>query len=125
MKESFERLLKFNVKLNPNNTDLCCREITWCGRLISEPGIRFDDSRIQALLQRPEPTTADQLHKFVCAANWIRKTIPRYAEAVSLLQELQKSLKSEPGSMKQSKLKKLAIGERLTDEHNQCFQELK
>jgi len=27
--------------------------------------------------------------------------------------------------MKQSKLKKLAIGERWTDEHNQCCQEIK
>ena len=28
-KQSFERLRKFNVKLNPNKTDLCSREITW------------------------------------------------------------------------------------------------
>ena len=61
LKQSFERLRKFNVKLNPNKTDLCSCEITWCGRKISEAGIRFDDSRIQALLRHPEPTTADQV----------------------------------------------------------------
>jgi hypothetical protein len=33
-------------------------------------------------------------------------------------------LQSAAGSIKQSKLKKLAIGERWTDELNQCFQEL-
>ena len=124
MKKSFERLRKFNVKLNPNKTDLCSREVTWCGRKISESGIGFDDSRIQALLHLPERTTADQLQKFVCAANLIRMTISVYAEAVFLLQELLKSLQSEAESMEQSKLKKLAIGARWTDEHNQCFQQL-
>jgi len=60
LKQSFERLRKFNVKLIPKKTDLCSREITWCERKICEAGFRFDDSRIQALLQLPEPTTADQ-----------------------------------------------------------------
>ena len=59
LKQSFERLRKFNVKLNPNKTDLCSREITCRGRKISGAGIRFDGSRIQALLQLPKPTTAD------------------------------------------------------------------
>ena len=91
LKQSFERMRKFNVQLNPNKTDLCSREITLCERKISETGIRFDDSRIKALPQLPEPTTADQLQKFVCAANRVRKIIPRYAEAVFFLQELLKS----------------------------------
>ena len=92
LKQSFERLRQLNVKLNSNKTDLCSRVITWCGRNISEAGIRFDHSRNQALLQLPEPTTADQVQKFVCAVSCKRRTIPRYAEAVSLLQELLKSL---------------------------------
>ena len=81
-----------NVKLNPNKTNPCSREITWCGRKISEAGIRFDDSCMQVLLQLPEPTRADQLQKFFCASNWIRTKINRYAEAVSLLQESLKYL---------------------------------
>jgi len=80
---------------------------------------------MQALLQFPDRTTTAQLHQFFCAANWIRTTIPRYAEAVSCLQELLKSWQSEAGSMKQLKRKKLEIGALWTDEHNQCFQELK
>jgi hypothetical protein len=59
LRQAFERLRKFNVKLNPNKTDLCSREITCRGRKISGAGIRFDGSRIQALLQLPKPTTAD------------------------------------------------------------------
>jgi len=124
-RQSFQRLRKFNVKLNPNKTQLFSREITWCGRKVSKIGIRFHDTPIQAFQQLPEPTTADQMQKLVCAANWIRTTIPRYAEAVSLLQKFLKSLQNEAGSMKQSKLKKLVIAERWTDEHNQCFQDLK
>jgi hypothetical protein len=80
---------------------------------------------MQALLQFPDRTTTAQLHQFFCAAHWIRTTIPRYAEAVSCLQELLKSWQSEAGSMKQLKRKKLEIGALWTYEHNQCFQELK
>jgi hypothetical protein len=34
---------------------------------ISEAGMRFDDSRIQALLHLPEATTADQLKICQCS----------------------------------------------------------
>ena len=74
--------------LNRNETDLRSRGITRCERKISEARILFDYSRTQALLQLPEPTKTDEPEQFLCAASWIRTTIPRYAEAVSLPQEL-------------------------------------
>jgi hypothetical protein len=97
LKEFLDCLRTFNVKLSPNKTDLCCREIKWCGRKISEAGNRFEDSRVQKWLQLPKLTTAEQLQKFVCDGKWIGTTIP--SEAVSFLQELLKSLQSEGGSM--------------------------
>jgi len=49
LEEVFQRLQKFNVKLNPQKTDLCSKEITWCGRKISVEGIKFDPDMIEIL----------------------------------------------------------------------------
>jgi hypothetical protein len=77
--EVFQRLRKFNVKLNFQKTDLYSKEITWCGRKISVEGIKFDPKMIESLLSLPEPENAANLQNFLCGANWIRSSVPEYA----------------------------------------------
>jgi hypothetical protein len=84
----FQRLRKFNVKLNSQDTDLYCKEITWCGRKIYVEGIKFDPEMIESLLILPEPENAANLQKFLCGANWMRSSIPEFAMVVAPLQEL-------------------------------------
>jgi hypothetical protein len=79
LEEAFQRLRKFNVKLNPQKTDLCSKEITWYGRKNSVEGIKFDPEIIESLLSLPEPENAANLLKLLCGANWIRSSIPEYA----------------------------------------------
>ena len=76
LEEVFQRLRKFSVKLNPQKTDLCSKEITWCGRKISVEGIRFNPEVIASLFSLPEPENAANLQKFLCGANWIKSIIP-------------------------------------------------
>jgi hypothetical protein len=66
LQEVFQGLRKFNVKLNPQKTDLCSKEITWFGRKISVEGIKFDPEMIESLLSLPEPENAAKLQKFLC-----------------------------------------------------------
>jgi hypothetical protein len=101
----FKRLLDQNVKLNPKKTDVCLREITWCGRRISEQGVTFDPAMIDGLTNLEEPTNAGQLQKFLCGANWIIPCLPHYAREVSLLHELLSSIQEYIGSLKPSQLK--------------------
>jgi hypothetical protein len=67
-KEVFQRLRKFNVKFNPQKTDLCSKEITWCCRKISVECIEFDSEMIETLLSLPEPENAANFQKFLCGA---------------------------------------------------------
>jgi hypothetical protein len=65
LEEAFQRLRKINVKLNPQKTDLCSKEMTWCGRKISVEGIMFDSEMIERLLNLPEPENEANLQKFL------------------------------------------------------------
>jgi hypothetical protein len=61
LEEVFQRLQKFNVKLKPQKTNLCSKEITWCCRKISVEGIKFDPEMIEILLSLLEPENAENV----------------------------------------------------------------
>ena len=88
LEEVFQSLGKFNVKLNPQKTELCSKEITWCGRQISVEGVKFDPEMIESLFILPDPENAGNPQKFHYQANWIRSSISEYAMKVAHLQEL-------------------------------------
>ena len=118
LEEVFQRLRKFNVKLNPQKTDLCSKEITWFGRKISVEGIKFDPEMIESLLSLPEPENAANLQKFLCGANSIRSSIPEYAMEVAPLQELMGEIMRSTGSAKSSMLKSVQLKEIWKEEHS-------
>ena len=125
MEEVFQRLRKFNVKLNPQKTDLCSTEITWCDRKISVEGIQFDSEMIESSLSLPEPENATNFQKFLCRANWIRSSIPEYATEVAPLQELMGEVMRSTGSAKSFKLKSVQLKEIWKEEHSRCFERMK
>ena len=60
IRDGFSRLSLFNIKLNPLITDLVAKDISWCGRKISEKGVSYDESRISGLANLPVPENAAQ-----------------------------------------------------------------
>ena len=125
LEEVFQKLRKFNVKLNPQKTDLRSKEITWCGGKISVDGIKFDPEMIESLLILPEPEHAANLQKFLCGAKWIRSSIPEYATEVAPLQELMGEVMRSTGSAKSFKLKSVQLKEIWKEEHFKCFKRMK
>ncbi len=57
----------------------------WCGRIISEEGIKHDPARITALTELPEPKTAKELQQLPCAVIWMHTSIPGYNVIVAPL----------------------------------------
>jgi len=76
----------------PQEMNFCSKEITWCRRNISVEGIKFDPEMIESLFSLPEPENVANLQKFLCAANWIRSSIPEYAMMVAPLQEIMREI---------------------------------
>ena len=63
-------------------------EVKWCGRIISEKGVRLDPLRLSALQQWDEPKTAGELSEFVHCCRWMATSIPAFTERVEVLNEL-------------------------------------
>ena len=85
---------KHKLKLNPSKCELWKTEIKWCGRIISGKGVKNDPARIEALTKIPYPTTCGELQQFLCAANWMRTSMPNYSQIVaSLTTKLDESMR--------------------------------
>ena len=63
----FERLRKFDMKLNPKKSDLFAQHIIWGGRKISNDGVSFDSSYLIGIAELPRPETAKQLQHLLSA----------------------------------------------------------
>ena len=99
--DTYEALFKLcsesNLRLHAAKCHLYKTTVRWCGRLSNEKGVRMDPSNMQAILDMAPPTTADQLQKFVCAANWMHSTIPEYTPLMEPLSTLLESIYSRVG----------------------------
>ncbi|KAH9147018.1 hypothetical protein AeNC1_019451, partial [Aphanomyces euteiches] len=78
----FDLVSQYGFKLCPTKTKLYTKQVKWCGRYLSESGVKQDPERIQALCAIPVPTNAGEQQQFICATNWLRESITEYAQTV-------------------------------------------
>jgi hypothetical protein len=57
----------------------------YCGRLITEDGLRFDPMNMEALQTMQEPQNGADLAQNVAAVNWMQSAIPNYSKHVAHL----------------------------------------
>ena len=82
LREIFQRCRDFNLRISPVKSNLGLTSIKWCGRIISGNGIKFDPEMIRGLINLKRPRTAGELQHLLAASNWIRTSLPQYAETV-------------------------------------------
>ena len=71
LQKFFAYCVEYNLKLHPSKCILYVTEIRWCGRIISEQGIKFDPRRLSGLVQMEPPTHGAHLQQFLCAMQWL------------------------------------------------------
>lgn len=92
----FERLRKYNLKLNPSKCNFFQTEVTYLGHKITDKGILPDDTKFKVVRDYPTPTNADDVRRFVAFCNYYRKFVPNFAKIAKPLNELlQKNFKFE------------------------------
>lgn len=84
----FSQCQKYGLKLHAKKCDLFLKEAPFCGRLIDESGIKFNPRDLATLLNMRKPEFASDLQQFLCASNWMRRSIPEYAKTIAPLHAL-------------------------------------
>lgn len=88
--KTFDRLRKYNLKVNPLKCNFLKTEVTYLGHLITNEGIKTDPKKYDVVKNYPEPTSADEAKRFIAFCNYYRRFIPKFAEIAKPLNNLSK-----------------------------------
>lgn len=94
LKNVFDRLEEYNLKLQPEKCQFMCREINYLGHIISKDGILPDPKKIRAVQQFPLPKTVRQIKSFLGLASYYRRFIKNFSKLAEPMNKLLK--KGEP-----------------------------
>jgi hypothetical protein len=114
---------RYGFTLNPAKSTLFVLNVKWYGRMIDADGIKEDVSRIQALLDIPEPQNADELQRFLCPVGWMCTAIPDYARIAKTL--LQDKLEQALTGKTKKKITAAGIAIQLNQDESRCLTAIK
>jgi RNase H-like domain found in reverse transcriptase/Reverse transcriptase (RNA-dependent DNA polymerase)/Integrase zinc binding domain/Chromo (CHRromatin Organisation MOdifier) domain len=98
LEEFFKRIHGSGLKLHAEKCTLFATQIEFCGRIISDSGVRYAPKSMQTLQEMLPPSTGAELAQYMGAVNWMRSSIPNYAEKVAPLQALLEQVYDAAGS---------------------------
>ena len=75
LKKLFERLRKFQLKLNPAKCTFGATSGKLLGFIVSERGIEVDPDKIKAIQELPPPRTQKEVRGFLGRLNYIARFI--------------------------------------------------
>jgi len=71
----FERLRKYQLRLNPAKCTFGVKSRKLMGFIVSQRGIKVDPEKVKAILEMPEPRTEKQVRGFLGCLNYIARFI--------------------------------------------------
>ncbi|SNX85308.1 uncharacterized protein MEPE_04017 [Melanopsichium pennsylvanicum] len=77
-------------------------EITFCGQVVGQNGIRIDPSRLKAIVDWPKPTTVRELMVFRGICSYLCSKIPCFAKVFAPLDELTQKVEDYDQSLDQA-----------------------
>ncbi|CAF1020808.1 unnamed protein product [Brachionus calyciflorus] len=89
LKQVFDKLREYNLKLNPEKCNWMKESIKILGHIIDKDGIKMDPEIIKAIKNFKKPKTLKQLQTFLGLANYYRRFVEGYAKIAPQLHALQ------------------------------------
>lgn len=83
-----ERLEKFGLRANLNKCDFFQTQVSYCGHMISEEGLKKSPDKVNAVLKAPRPENLQQLRSFLGLVNYNRSFLPNLSTVLGPLNEL-------------------------------------
>ena len=75
LRKLFERLRKFQLKLNPVKCTFGATFEKWLGFVVSKKGIKIDPDKVRAIQDLPPPRTLKEVRSFIGRLNYITRFI--------------------------------------------------
>jgi hypothetical protein len=87
----FQRMVQFNVSLNPKKCILGFQEVEYVGHVINSEGLRMSDEKIKKIIDFQLPTRGRELKSFLGLANYFRDHIGNYSSMTKPLFDMIKN----------------------------------
>jgi hypothetical protein len=88
LKQVFERMDRYHIKLKPSKCRFGLSSVEYCGRVISKYGLSMSEKKIASVINFPEPVFAKEMKSFLGLANYFREFVPNHSTVVQPLQAL-------------------------------------
>ncbi|KAL1448524.1 hypothetical protein WDU94_006581 [Cyamophila willieti] len=110
LRKVFDRLRKFNLKIQLDKSEFLRKEVEYLGHVVTTEGVRPNPVKIEAIRQYPIPKTTTQIKSFLGLLGYYRRFIKDFAK---LTKPLTKCLKKD------------AVIDIQNLEYKQCFEKCK
>jgi hypothetical protein len=84
----FKKFFQHALVLHAAKCNLYGTEVRYYGRVITAEGVRYDPRTMSTLQQMGTPQNGGDLLQCVATLNWIRSSLPLFAEKAAPLQDL-------------------------------------
>jgi len=88
LRKVLQRLIDFNVTLNPNKCQIGLEEVEYVGHTVSAQGTHFSREKLQKVIDFTRPKTGKQLRSFLGLANYFREHVNNHSSRVEPLTRL-------------------------------------
>src|SRR6185437_7692987 len=97
LRKFFERLRKYNMRLNPSKCAFGVTSGKLLGYVISSSGIEINPTKIKAIMSMPPPKTEKQIRGFIGRLQYISRFIKTDNDMRTNLQKAQEECTSDMG----------------------------
>ena len=86
--EHIETLKRNDLKLNKDKCKFFHTEIIYLGHVLTNKGIRPDQSKIDKIINIPKPECNEDLQRFLGMTNYLSKFLPNYSNITQPLDQI-------------------------------------
>jgi hypothetical protein len=124
LRQFFEICRKKGFKLHAVKCDLFGTKAEWCGRTISQEGIKFNPKSLSGLVDMERPQIAADLQQFLCGSNWLRTSVPNYAQLADPLLQMLRRCQDAVGKTK-TRLRSYGLSQLWGSDADRQFKDLR
>ena len=90
LRKVLDRAREKGIRFNPDKMKIGVKELPFIGHLVTDEGLKIDESKLQAILKHDVPDDRQKLERFLGMVNYLAKFTPNLAELTAPLRKLLK-----------------------------------